>query len=157
MHRSFSVKSAAVAVALAIAFSGAALAGHGGKCTKSAAECAAHMKEAYQTKGWMGIEADKSDDGALKVIAVVPGGPAERAGIKVGDVLVSVNGIAFSDEAKVKEMKKASLGIGSTAAYGVKRNGEAMTINVTLERIPDAQLAQMIEKHAQEGHAVAKN
>ena len=157
MRRSLFVPSAAVAVALAVAFSGAALAGHGGKCTMSSAECAAHMKEQYQTKGWMGIEAEKGEDGAMKVLSVVPGSPAERAGIREGDVLVSVNGISFADKAKLKEMKKASLGIGQTAAYGVKRDGETLTVDVTLERMPEALVAQMIERHTKEEHTVAKN
>lgn len=158
MRQTRLVLSAVVVAALVIAFSGVTLAGHGGKCTKSsAAECAASMKEAYQTKGWTGFEADKNEAGGLKVLAVLPGSPAEKAGIRVGDVLESVNGVSISDEAKMKEMKKTSLGIGQTAAYGVNRDGETLTVKVTLERIPEAVLAQMVEKHTKEEHQVAKN
>jgi C-terminal processing protease CtpA/Prc len=156
MRRSVSVRSAAVAIALAVAFSGAVFAGHGGKCTKSSAECAAHMKEHYQAKGWLGIEADKSEDG-LKVLSVVPGSPAERAGIQGGDVLVSVNGISYADKSAMKEMKKTGLGIGQTATYVVKRGGETLDVTATLERMPETLLAEMIEKHTREEHTVAKN
>ena len=153
------VRSAFVLVVLAIALSGLALAGHGGKCTKSTAECASYMKEAYQTKGWMGIEADKSEDGTMKVLSVIPNGPADRAGIKAGDLLVSVNGVTISpaNEEKLMEMKKTSLKIGQTASYGVKRGAETLNVTVALERILDATLAEMIEKHTKTEHQVAKN
>jgi C-terminal processing protease CtpA/Prc len=117
------------------------------------------MREAYQSKGWIGIEAEKTEDGALKVSGVLPNSPAERAGIKAGDLLVSVNGVSYNkeNEAKLKEMKKTSLKIGSTADYGIKRGDETLTVQVTLERIPEAVLAEMIDKHAKEEHRVAKN
>jgi C-terminal processing protease CtpA/Prc len=158
MLRSVGAKSAVVAVVLAVAVSGLALAGHGGKCTKSTEECAAAMREAYQSKGWIGIEAEKNEEGALMVRSVLPNSPAERAGIQAGDLLVSVNGVSYSkeNEAKLKEMK-TSLSIGSTADYGVKRGAETLNVKVTLERIPDTVLAAMIDKHAKEEHQVAKN
>ncbi len=153
------IRSAAVLAVVGLVMGGVALAGHGGKCTKSTADCTASMKEAYQTKGWSGIEADKNEDGSIKVLSVVPNSPAEKAGLKAGDVLVSVNGITFSpeNESKIMEMKKTQMTIGQMAEYGVKRDAQVTMMKVKLERIPDAVLAQIMEKHTQEEHQIAKN
>ena len=153
------VRSIAVLAVVVLVSGGLALAGHGGKCTKTTAECAAYMKEAYQTKGWSGIDADKNEDGSIKVLSVVPKSPAEKAGLKAGDVLVSINGITFSpeNESKIMEMKKTQMTIGQSAEYGVKRDGQVTMVKVKLERIPEATLAQMIEKHTKEEHQIAKN
>ena len=154
-----SIHRVAVAfVVLVFAAAGIALAGHG-KCAKASQDCAAAMQESYQTKGWSGIEKEHNEDGTLSVRSVVPGGPADRAGIKAGDVLVSLNGVTLSkeNEAKLREMKSTGLKIGDSLSYGVKRGQEILTVKVGLERIPEAVLAAMIEKHAKEEHTVAKN
>jgi S1-C subfamily serine protease len=145
-------------VVVAFAFTGVAVAGHG-KCTKSPQDCAAYMKEKYQTQGWSGLEKDHNEDGTLTVRSVVPNGPADRAGIKPGDVLVSLNGVTLSkeNEARIREMKAAGFKIGDTMSYSVKRGQESMTVKMALERIPEAVLAGMIAKHTKEEHTVAKN
>lgn len=159
MRHSGIVKSVVGLVVAAVAFGGMALAGHGGKCTKSSADCAAHIKESSQSKGWLGIEADPTESGALKVLTVVPGSPAEQAGLRPGDELTAVNGIAFTEEnkEKLKAMKKTHLTIGATATYDVKRGSETLSVKATLVKIPDAVIAEMIDRHARESHEMAKN
>ncbi len=134
------------------------VAGEHGKCTKSAGECAAHMKEMYQTRGWMGVEMDPNDDGSLRLISVVPASPAEKAGLKADDALVSVNGVVLSKETVEKVMMSDDgWKIGSTISCGVKRGETLSTVKVTLEKIPEAILAGMIERHTKEAHEIAKN
>jgi S1-C subfamily serine protease len=147
-----------VIVVASIAAAGVALAGHG-KCAKSSQECAALMKEKFQTKGWSGIEKEHNEDGTLTVLSVVPNGPADKAGLKAGDVLVSINGVTLSkeNEAKLQEMKQSAFKIGESVSYGVRRGQETLSARVTLERIPEAALAAMIDRHAKEEHAVARN
>jgi len=41
-------------------------------------------------RGWLGVFLDDAVDGGVQLVAVVPGGPAERAGLAAGDVLVRV-------------------------------------------------------------------
>ncbi len=134
------------------------VAGEHGKCTKSAGECAAHMKEMYQTRGWMGVEMDPNDDGSLRLVSVVPASPAEKAGLKADDALVSVNGVTLSKETVEKVMMSDDgWKIGSTISCGVKRGETLSTVKVTLEKIPEAILAGMIERHTKEAHEIAKN
>ncbi len=156
--RRASIVGRASVLALATALSLPALAGHA-KCTRSAEECAAHMKEMFQTRGWAGMEKEYNEDGTITIRAVLPNSPAEKAGIKAGDLLVSMNGITLSkeNEAKIEEAKETGMRIGDTVSFGVKRGKEIATIKVTLERIPDAVLAALIDKHAKEEHQIARN
>ena len=144
---------------LTIAASGLATAGGHGKCTKSTGECATAIKAKYETKGWSGLDKDKNEDGSMTIRAVAPGSPAEKAGIKAGDVLVSVNGVTLSEEneAKLTAMHESGFKIGDTVAFGIKRGVDISTVNVTLEKIPQAALADMIAKHTKEAHQIAKN
>ena len=157
-HTGF-VRGAVVLAVLAIVASGLAVAGSHGKCTKSTQECASYMKEKYQTKGWSGMDKEKNNDGTMKVLSVLPGSPAEKAGIRPGDLLVSINGLSLSteNEAKLKTMHESVHKIGDTMACGIKRGADISTVNVTLEKIPEAVLADMIEKHTREAHQIAKN
>ncbi len=159
MRQTEIVRGAGVLAVLAIAASGLAVAGSHGKCSKSTQECATYLKEKYETKGWSGMEKEKNDDGTMKVLSVLPNSPAEKAGIKTGDVLVSINGVTPSteNEAKLKAMHESGFKIGDTIAFGIKRGADISTVNVTLERIPQAVLAGMIEKHTKEAHQIAKN
>jgi predicted metalloprotease with PDZ domain len=158
--RHLRIARGAVAFAVvAVALSGLALAGKHEKCSKSATECAAYMKEMYQTKGWAGLEKEANEDGTYKILSVMPNSPAEKAGVKAGDLLVSINGVTLSkeNEAKLKEMHESGWKIGDTVSFGLKRGADISTVNVALERIPETVLASMIEKHSKEEHQVAKN
>lgn len=159
MRQTGAIRGVAVLAILAIAASGLAMAGSHGKCTKSNQECASHMKAKYETKGWSGLDKEKNDDGSMRVLSVVPGSPAEKAGIKAGDVLVSMNGLTLStgNEAKLKALHESGFKIGDTVAFGIKRGADTSTVNVTLEKIPEAVLADMIERHTKESHQIAKN
>ncbi|HEX6850459.1 MAG TPA: PDZ domain-containing protein [Candidatus Polarisedimenticolaceae bacterium] len=128
-----------------------------GGCTASAAECEKGMA-AMKSQGWSGIFAEKSDAG-LVVVKVVPGSPAETAGIAKGDVLLSFNGITYSDENKEKVMAaRKELKSGSTATYGIQRNGKAKNVEVRLATMPEEVYTAMVKEHMAEDHAaVAKN
>ncbi len=142
---------------LALAVTGL-IAGEHAKCTKSAEECAAQLKETYQTRGWLGVEMDPNEDGTLRVVSVLPDSPAAKAGLKADDTLVSVNGVSLTKE-NVEKIMKSDEGwkIGSTLSLGMKRGETASTMKATLEKIPDAVLAGMIERHTKEAHEIAKN
>lgn len=67
----------------------------------------------------------------VTVADVTPGGPAEKAGLKVGDTITTVNGkeVKSGDEL-VSEI--SALKPGTTAKLGYVRNGKAETTNVTI-------------------------
>lgn len=143
--------------ALALAIT-ALVAGEHATCTKSAGECAARMKELYQTRGWMGVELEQNEDGTLRITSVVEGSPADRAGIRPDATLISVNGVALSKDATESVMMKGDdWRIGGLLALGVRRAGETSTIKVKLEKIPETVLARVIDTHIRESHPIAKN
>ncbi len=158
MRTVWSASRAVALVLLAVALPGTVLAGHT-RCVRPAAECAAAMREMYQVRGWSGLETDEQEDGTLLVRSVLPNSPADRVGIAAGDLLVSMNGVTLSREnaAKIQAMKTGGLKIGDKVAYGVKRGKEITTLDLRLEKIPDAVLTSLIERHSREEHQVAKN
>ena len=75
-----------------------AFAGGKGPCTMSTQDCLDKMSAKLKNRGWVGIEMDKTDHGdALVITRVVPGSPAEAAGLQADDVLLAVNGAKFAD------------------------------------------------------------
>ncbi len=67
---------------------------------------------------------------------VVPGSSAAKAGLKVGEVVVSVDGKRVSD-VRHFALDLYSDKIGQTAQVGVLRNGEEENVAVTVEKRPD--------------------
>jgi serine protease Do len=75
--------------------------------------------------------------GAL-ISEVNKGSPAEKAGLKAGDVVVRFNGRGIGDSAQLRNMVAASAP-GSTASVVVVRNGREETLNVTIGKMsPEA-------------------
>jgi len=72
------------------------------------------------------------------VTSVSPGGPAERAGVKRGDVITSVNNQAVADN-NVLRNQIAGLAPGSTATLTLLRNGREQNVQVTLAELQDRQ------------------
>lgn len=71
-----------------------------------------------------------SDGGAL-VTSVVEGSPAEKAGLKAGDVITSVNGEAVRDAGDVmSQVRRAS---ADAVTIGYLRDRKAATVKATLE------------------------
>ena len=73
--------------------------------------------------------------GAL-VTDVVPHGPADEAGLRHGDLIVSVDGQTIED-AEAFGYRFATKPLGATAAIGIKRGGRPMTLTVKLEPAPE--------------------
>ena len=157
MHRLIGHRGVMIMAVLALAVT-AVVAGDHVTCTKSAGECAAHMKQMYQTRGWMGVELEQNEDGSLRVTAVVVGSPAEKAGVRVDDTLVSVNGVTLSkDTTESAMMKDDDWKIGGFLTLGLRRGVDSPTVKVRLEKIPETLLARIIETHAKEYHPIARN
>ena len=70
------------------------------------------------------------------VNSVTAGGPADKAGIKRGDVITSVNNQPVIDNNTVRNLV-AGMAPGSTAAVTVSRNGRDQNFQVTLGELPD--------------------
>ena len=73
------------------------------------------------------------DDGTVKVLRPIDGSPAQRAGLKPGDEIVKIDGVAIGGDlsAATARMRGAS---GSTVKLTVRRKGEAQLIEFTVRR-----------------------
>jgi S1-C subfamily serine protease len=125
----------------------------GKKCDMDAETCCSKMAAELKNRGWVGIEMN-DEGGRLTVTRVVPGSPAESAGLRVGDVLVALNGTAFGEKnkAEIKTSYKA-MTPGTKATYTVQRDGKDRQIEVTLGKLPQEVLAQWVGAHMLEAHA----
>jgi serine protease Do len=84
------------------------------------------------TAGGLGLPAAK---GAI-VAQVATGGPADKAGLKAGDVIVSFDGNEVPDMRSLPRIVALSV-IGKAAAVEVLRDGKAMSFAVTVGRLAE--------------------
>jgi Do/DeqQ family serine protease len=77
----------------------------------------------------------KRPSGAL-VASVAPGGPAARAGIKTGDVIVSIDGTPVDDPNSF-DYRFATKPLGGDAQIGLLRQGRETALPVALQTAPD--------------------
>jgi two-component system, NtrC family, sensor kinase len=76
-------------------------------------------------------------DGTLVAQRLAPGGPAEKAGIKVGDRLLSARSASSMEERPIKnvaslEKQLYRVGVWQKAVYGLDRNGTRVDASVIL-------------------------
>jgi S1-C subfamily serine protease len=72
----------------------------------------------------------------IQIVQIVPGGPAEKAGLRAGDVILSVDG---KDAPSVDSIHRIldSKSIGRPSQLRVLRHGEVITARITPERRPE--------------------
>ncbi len=97
-------------------------------------------------RGWLGVAMQdvtpelartfglKKEEGAI-VSDLYPGGPAHRAGIRRGDVIVGFNGKAVKNPRELSRWA-ADLPIGSVAKVDLQRDGRKQSLEVTIQEAP---------------------
>ena len=98
-------------------------------------------------RGWLGVSIQNVTDGIANGVglekaegAIVAGvaadGPADKAGLKIGDVILDVNGERIEE---MPELPRVVAGVrpDSTAKIKVWRDGRMRTIDVKIGRLPD--------------------
>jgi serine protease Do len=102
------------------------------------------------TRAWLGVAVQdlspnlaayygvKDRKGAL-VTRVYEGNPADKAGVRSGDIIVSVNGQKVASAHELSAMV-ANLPVGKSATLNVLRSGKEETIRVQLARRAEGQL-----------------
>ena len=138
----------AALAAPALAFAG------GEKCSEADASACLNHWAAKKSSAWMGASYDKAADGTITVKEVHSGSPAEKAGIKKGDVLVALKGASFADKDAIQKAK-ADWKVGATMTYTIKRGNAEKKMAVTLAPMPEAVFAQMVGEHVIANHMTA--
>jgi len=104
------------------------------------------IKTGAVTRGWVGVEVQDMNaelaesfglanpQGAL-IAGVMRGSPADKAGIRPGDVLLAIGGQPIKDAQAMLELI-AGLTPGQSAAFSVSREGRTRDMSVTIGRRP---------------------
>ena len=107
------------------------------------------VKSGSVTRGWIGVEAQAISPavaesfklgptrGAL-IAGVLRGGPADKAGVKPGDVLLEVQGRPVADPTGMLNLI-AALAPGQPAKVKLKRHGQDVDTTITVGRRPKPQ------------------
>lgn len=85
---------------------------------------------ARMTRAYLGARAF-ADEGGLRVSDVVPSGPADRGGVLVGDLLVSLDGTALDTPDTLRTLLD-SLPANQRAELRLVREGESQTVEIGL-------------------------
>lgn len=78
------------------------------------------------------------------IVDIVPGGPAERAGLATGDLVVAVDGKEINDP-KGLNYRLATKGIGATVRIGIIRSGKEYHADLALEAAPETVPRDQVE------------
>jgi serine protease DegQ len=92
-------------------------------------------KQGRVARGWLGVSTGPTSRPGALIVAVQPNGPANRAGLQAGDVIVKFGDRDIEQPEDVAGMT-LELEPGSKAAIEVLRGGRRETINVTLGTRP---------------------
>ncbi|HEX7052997.1 MAG TPA: Do family serine endopeptidase [Burkholderiales bacterium] len=104
------------------------------------------VKNGSVTRGWIGVEVQEitppiaesfnlpGTRGAL-IAGVLRGGPADKAGVRPGDILVEVQGKPVADPTAMLDLI-AALSPGQSARVRLKRQGRDVEANITVGRRP---------------------
>jgi len=106
-------------------------------------------------RGWIGVyvqrltpeiaeSLDLDDDNGALVADVTAGGPADKAGVKRGDIIIEVNGNKINEMPELPKLV-ASYRPGTKTKLKVIRDSKEMILNIKLEELPD-RVAQISRK-----------
>ena len=116
-------------------------------------------EKGHVVRGWLGVQIQAVDaemaeglglddpHGAI-IVKVTANSPAEKAGLKTGDVILEVNGRKVKDPRHLA-MMVADIEPGTLAKVTMLRDGRRRTLNVKIGRMPsDEQIARAFGKAA---------
>lgn len=74
-------------------------------------------------------------DGYMNIVDIMPGEPADRAGLKKDDVIISINKEDIKDYGSKKSTSMISGPVGTEVELGIKRKDEILNLQVVRENI----------------------
>lgn len=81
------------------------------------------------------LAAQLKQDAALAVVAIQPGGPSEKAGLLIGDVIATLDGKAVEHPGQLHRMLNEDL-VGKEIVAKVVRGGQVLDVKITVGTRP---------------------
>jgi len=118
-------------------------------------------KQGYVTRGWLGVQIQSVTSDLAKSFGldkprgaligdVDKTGPASRAGVRTGDIILEYDGRAISDRADLPPMVAATP-VGKTVPLKVLRDGKNVNINVKVAALKaDQQASNDVEREGED-------
>lgn len=121
------------------------------QCPLPLDQCVARFQH-LRERPWLGCEVRVDPGtGVRRIVEVVPGGPADSAGVKSGDLLQTLGGVDpqswFAGRLGQDGWRE-----GESVAITVRRSGHDETLTLRLGRIPETQVAAWLGRHVLEAH-----
>jgi hypothetical protein len=118
----------------------------GEPCTESVEVCVPYWRGILEKRGSIQIvlNVDQAEEGAreelVTIISVTPGGAGDRAGYRVGDRVLAINGVELGPHPEpALDRLLAKQKIGETVVHRVKRDGQELELSaVAVEPSPSA-------------------
>ncbi len=86
-------------------------------------------------RGWIGINFEEAEPGDLRLVKIISGSPAEKAGLTAGDRIISINGDPL--KMPVIQIDEAvSWPPGTSVQIGIQRGGKVLNLPVLLGEGP---------------------
>jgi len=89
-------------------------------------------------RGWLGVSMTDVREHGVGIVEVARGGPAGRAGVKPGDIVIAVNGQTV-DDARSLQRAVAAITPGQVARLTLRRQGRDMDLTITVGRRPNSE------------------
>lgn len=120
-------------------------------CTYDIGACLM-MFEGLKRRPWLGVTIETDTVNHHSVIkSVIPGSPADRAGLEPGDRVTRIDGMV-PRQWFIATKASWEPGGDEGGELAVLRDGRALKLDLRYERIPDDQFARIVGVHMVEGH-----
>jgi len=123
------------------------------QCPETMQHCLQSMVERFKRTGLIGLDGTWDEKlGGYTVERFIEGSAGEAAGMKVGDILIKVNGIPLADMARAKA-DADNRRPGNEVTATVVRDGEEISFKIKLIAVPADIMAAEIGRHMIEYHS----
>jgi serine protease Do len=108
-------------------------------------------KSGEVSRGWLGVAIQDLDeelksyykvDNGVLITEVFPDDPADKAGMKANDIIVSVNGTPVNSSRELSRLI-AAVPVGEKAEIKINRNGDIMTKRIAVAKRDETKVAAM--------------